>query len=172
VSERRLAAAARAILAASPSHNVKYLARMDLCRYGPHAREVAAAVMSARSDVTVRLMPYMKPWSRKALIVSQTAVAVTGLLALLEWMGVGNLPVRSPVTILAFVVSLVAMQLVGMMSASGAFEVTSSSGGRIWSALESGRVPRPRDVLERLPPPPATAADGDGSSAAGSGGQM
>lgn len=132
--------------------------------------------MSARSDVAVRLVPYMKPWSRKALMVTQASVALTGLLALLEWMGVGNLPIRSPVTIFAFFVSLVAMQLVGMMSASGAFEVTASSGGRIWSALESGRVPRPRDLLERLPPPlPATAAgDGGatGSAAAGGGGHL
>jgi hypothetical protein len=48
--------------------------------------------------------------------------------------------------------SLIAMQLAGSMTASGAFEVVDTkTGKKLFSRLETGRMPSVQDVLTQLP---------------------
>jgi hypothetical protein len=61
--------------------------------------------------------------------------------------------------------SMLAAQLAGAASASGAFEVVDADSGRVlYSRLRSGHIPRVGDVLALLPPPGGTVGGMDAAA--------
>lgn len=115
----------------------------------------------------VVLEEHRPAWSKRVVPLVQTALLVSLVVMGLGWAGV--LPafarplvyLASPVTL----VLLLANQLLGAASATGAFEVVDGSGRLLHSKLATGRLPSLQELLRQLPPrtsgPAVTATGGD-----------
>lgn len=124
------------------------------------AQEFATVLSSRRPDLKFRVGPQPGPqWTQKAGDALRIALVVWIAFLLLDSVGLN--PAPSVLTSLArayagpsLIVLMIGNQIVGASSATGAFEVVNERTGlKVFSMLESGRMPTVPELLQRLPPP-------------------
>ena len=122
---------------------------------GPEAEDMASALRAARPDLRVTTSAHLSEVTKLSIRVAQILMALGGFLALLQFLGID---ISGGMTFLGYSMGislllsgLVLQQLLGMFSASGAFEVT-VNGVPIFSKLALGRMPNDaNEVIALLP---------------------